>query len=634
MSFRNIRPAADRFSHLFHFLDLFSQDVPREEAAGAFAFHGGSVPDDTGPLKSVYERSLSFLENKTAELGFRDDLLELQKGLYGELEYLYSLDHPDSRHHFLVVVPVADRPSMLRNCVESLIGQCKDFGYGGTAVDGDGNRFFRKVSLFLIDDSAEEGNRTRIREMVSEAARMGIMSHYVGIDEQSGLLRHIAGLTGESSLRLTGSPGNERTPHKGASVTRNLAYLYLNSFIRRQRKDERFLVYFLDSDEEFGIRVLRDGAGTDIRFINYFYWLDRIFSTTGIQVLTGKVVGDPPVSPSVMINTFLDDVLLFLETASRVRPDEACPFHGAERPGAFSAEYHDMVELFGYERPGALSYDCPLSGDHTAGDCFRAFSRDVLDFFHGLHPTRVQFYRYTAGFTRTERARTVYTGNYVLTPDALKYFIPFADLKLRMAGPTMGRILKSAIGGRFVSASLPLLHRRTNPDSSRVYRTGISGSEDSIDLSGEFVRQFWGDVMLFSVESLARSGFPGRRPDVSEISHVVKSVQGDIWRLYREQKAAAAAKAGAARERLLRGDGWWNRGEHLEDAVRSMELLCSMVDDNFGKDSKSMKSLSAQIDEGGHTDLLIRAIHSFHDDRSVWEKLVGADIPISLAEKS
>jgi hypothetical protein len=632
MSSRNIRPAADRFPHLLHFFDLFDAGTSLKEAAEAILFHGGSEPVDPGPLKSVYEKSLAFLENRAAELDFRDDLLELQRGLYKELEYLCSLDHADPRHHFFVAVPVADRPAMLRSCIESLIGQCEDFGYGGTAVDSGGNRFFRKVSLFLIDDSADADNRARIKKLASEAAGAGIRSYYMGIDEQADLLRRIGGLSGNASSLLTGGPENASASHKGASVTRNLAYLYLNSFLRRAGGDEKVLIYFLDSDEEFGVKVRKGGADADIRFINYFYWLDRIFRTTGVQVLTGKVVGDPPVSPSVMINTFLDDVLLFLETVSRVRPDEACPFHRGKRAGAFSAEYHDMVELFGYDRPGALSYECPLSGDHTSEDCFRAFSQAALDFFHGRHPTRVQFYRHPGGFTGTEGARTVYTGNYVFTPEALKYFIPFSALKLRMAGPTLGRILRSRIGERFVSANLPLLHRRTSPDSSRVYRIGISGAGESIDLSGEFIRQFWGDVMLFSIESLTRSGFPGRKPDLAEISSVVKSVQDDLWKLYREQKAAAAAKAGAVRDHLLQANRWWNGSRGVRDGVRSIELLCSIVDDNFGKDSQSMKALSAQIDEGAYTDLLIRAIRSFHDDESVWEKLIEADIPVPRAE--
>ena len=621
MSSLNIRPAAERFPHLLHFFDLFGHPVSSNEVAEAL--HGS----DKDVLKSLYEKSLSFLEDKAAGLDFRDDLLLLQKDLYRELEDLYCLDPADSRHHFFVVVPVADRPSMLRDCVESLMAQCEDFGYGGTAVDGGGKRFFRKVSLFVIDDSADEANRIRTKKTATEATRRGMRTRYIGVEEQGALLRHIGELAGGASARLTGD-AKDGAFHKGASVTRNLACLFLSSFLRRFSECGNALIYFIDSDEEFGVKVRKGGLAKDIRFINYFYWLDRIFSATDIQVLTGKVVGDPPVSPSVMINTFLDDVMLFLEMVSRLRPDDACPFHRDKRQGTFSAGYHDMVELFGYERPGASDYDCPLPGEHTVEESFRAFSRKMPDFFYGLHPTRLQFYHHLDSFTKTDSARTVYTGNYVFTPEALKYFIPFADLKLRMAGPTLGRILRSRIGDRFASANIPLLHRRTRPDSSRVYRSGVSGTETLIDLSDEFIRQFWGDVMLFSVESLAGSGFPRRRPDPSEISSVVKSVQNDMWRLYKEQKAAAVAKATAVKERLRNVDSWWNRRGDVQDAVEGIEFLSFIVQGNFGEDSRGMRSLSAQIDEGGYAERLSQAIHCFYEDESLWYELIGTDFTV------
>ena len=73
------------------------------------------------------------------------------------------------------------------------------------------------------------------------------------------------------------------------------------------------LLWFVDSDEEFMVKIKRGGEIIDIPFINYFYWLDRIFTESDAEVLTGKVVGDPPVTPAVMINTFLDDIIDFLE---------------------------------------------------------------------------------------------------------------------------------------------------------------------------------------------------------------------------------------------------------------------------------------------------------------------------------
>ena len=84
-------------------------------------------------------------------------------------------------------------------------------------------------------------------------------------------------------------------------------------------------------------------------------------------------------------------------------------------------------------------------------------------------------------------ARTVYTGNYVLSPGALKYFIPFAGLQLRMAGPVLGRLIQTSSGEAFVSANLPLLHRRTVEEKGGAeFRPGVNRSTPLVDLSGEF----------------------------------------------------------------------------------------------------------------------------------------------------
>lgn len=106
-------------------------------------------------------------------------------------------------------------------------------------------------------------------------------------------------------------------------------------------------------------------------------------------------------------------------------------------------------------------------------------------------------------------ARTVYTGNYVFRASALNWFIPFAPLRLRMSGPTLGRLMKAGLGKRFVSANLPMLHTRTlDATGEAEFRPGVVTQANAIDLVDEFERQFFGDVMLFTVERLASLGFP------------------------------------------------------------------------------------------------------------------------------
>ena len=54
-----------------------------------------------------------------------------------------------------------------------------------------------------------------------------------------------------------------------------------------------------------------------------------------------------------------------------------------------------------------------------------------------------------------------------------------------MAGPVLGRLLRAALGKKFVTANLPMLHKRTVEEKGQSeYRHGIRRSDDEIDLSG------------------------------------------------------------------------------------------------------------------------------------------------------
>lgn len=594
-------------------------------------------------LKSIYENAIKLTEKEAADSGFRQDLLLLQRNLYVELEYILSLEKNNPRHHFLIVIPVADRPLTLKNCLKSLLTQCRIFQYGGFTVNADGVSVYNKISLFIIDDSKDESNINQIKKISSEISSSGIRTYYIGLDEQTKFLKQIPAEYRKKLSGLIGESENSILSHKGASITRNIAYLYIYAMLngnviagrrglggggelpQKRFSREKVLIYFIDSDEEFRIKIKRDNSIKDIPFINYFYWLDRIFESSDVEVLTGKVVGDPPVSPTVMINTFLDDILLFFDTISNYRMYDRCRFHDMQLSEAFSAEYHDMVKLFGYKSSLApKTYLCSLLGTHTLKDCFEDFSKKALGFFSGLHPTRTQFYKHLNDFSKTENARTVYTGNYVFNTEGFRHFIPFAGLRLRMAGPTLGRILKVRLKDRFVSANLPLLHKRTIPVKQiDEFRSGIFKKKEVIDLSGEFCRQFWGDVMLFSIDTLTESGYPTRGLEPQKISETVYNIQKNLWSLYKEEQTKAVKKISKLRHCLSELSRWWNIQAEMKNSVNNFNIFCSSAESNFGMDSVSRKNLSEQVREGSHTNMIVNAIHSFYEDEYFWNKLLG-----------
>lgn len=624
-----------RESELFNNLNIFFKRFQNNPATGDIKIQFLSclkgmnnckgICDELDSLKAVYEMCLRFIEREAADTGFEKDLLSLQRDLYVELEYIFSFAHGD-RYHFLVVIPVADRPIMLKNCLVSLIGQCRIFRYGGFTIDTQGRPVYNKISAFIIDDSKDETNIRKIKELCSETAAAGIRTYYVGLDEQTELLKQLPSKYKGQLQELIGKNHSPVPPHKGASISRNIAYLYLHAFLGGFK--EKALIYFLDSDEEFRVKIKRSSGIEDIPFINYFYWLDKIFTSSDIEVVTGKVVGDPPVSPSVMINTFLEDIAFFFKTISSASPDEKCIFHDDQANGISAAEYHDMVRLFGYKNsPEPKKYRCSLPGDHTVQDCLDDFSKKSLGFFYGLHPTRTQLYLHSDDLTVTENARTVYSGNYVFRAAGLRHFMPFASLKLRMAGPALGRIFRKRLRQGFVSANLPLLHNRTiQGNYSNEFRSSISSDKNSIDLSGEFNRQFWGDVMLFSIEKLADLGYPDKRLGLSVITETAYEIQEKLWNLYKDRQTEIAVKTGKIWDFLSHKKFWWNRGPETEGVVNNIMLFYSIVENNFGVNSASMKKISEQVKEDSYIAMIINAIHSFYETDITWNELLKSPL--------
>jgi hypothetical protein len=580
----------------------------KEHSPGAFAV-----------TRHIYEQALFLVEKDAADKGFDDALLKIQQGLYRELEGIL-LSSEAQRHYFAIVVPVADRPSMLRNFLESLIGQCRTFDYAG-GTDKPGPAVSKKVSVYIIDDSKDPSNIRKIKEIAAEINASGLSVRYVGQKEQVGILKKVPAGLRRGLSGLIGDFEGGITGHKGASVTRNISYLYLCS--RMDEFPENTLLWFIDSDEEFRVKVKSRDEIKDIHFINYFYWLDRIFAESDAEVLTGKVVGDPPVTPAVMIDTFLEDVLAFLDSVSEAKPDGPCIFHSDLLSGPFSAEYHDMTGLFGYRKSDApKQYHCSLTGQHKMRDCFAAFSGRASGFFSGLHPTRTQFYLHNRDFLRTEQARTVYTGNYVIRLNGLRHFHPFAGLGLRMAGPTLGRILRRNLRERFVSANLPLLHKRTGAeDHSHEFRSGVLREGEMLDLSGEFVRQFWGDVTLFSVEELTGKAYP-EHIDEKEIAGAVRNTEQKIWELYRHHQAEVAGKISQVKKHLEDPGRWWNLQPESEGSVRNILGFCAVVDKNFGPHSAALEKIARQKEEGSMMMKIIRAIASFQEEDRLWGEVL------------
>ncbi|WP_126446591.1 hypothetical protein [Sulfuricystis multivorans] len=503
-----------------------------------------------------------------------------------------------SRHAFLIVVPVADRPRQMQACLASLAEQLRRFPYAG------------RIRVLLADDSLDATSIEANRALSREFSALGLETIHFTPDEQR---RRVAALASPLP-RVLGATPLPPYGHKGQGLMRNIAYLEAAALLRAETAEDTTLIWSIDSDQEFRVDVPEnDGVVLD-----YFNTLDAIFTRTDAEVLTGKVVGDPPVSAAVMTRNFLDDVLAFLTDCAQRDPFAPCSHHGATVSHG-DAAYHDMAELFGFKPAAHYPYSCPLAGPHSEAEGFAHFSARANSFFYGEHPTRITRFQPGDPLESLAPARTVYAGNVVFRPSALRYFIPFAHLRLRMSGPTLGRILKAELGARFVSANLPLLHRRTVERGGQAeFRPGIETQATAVDISGEFERQFYGDVMLFTVERLTAQT-PLCRIASAEFERLLDTLREEMLARYNERQAAVLERLARLEAWLADPAQWWNRQPGLAEGLRH---FAANVRRNFAAASSGHAQINdAQRWQDWRARLIDGLVH-YAEDRAAWARLL------------
>ena len=295
-----------------------------------------------------------------------EGVLEQYHAAFQEMERLLALNGDDQRHEFIIIVPVADRPQHLKSCLDSLLQLCKTFEYGGYS-----DKRYQKVSVIIADDSRDNDNIIQHKAIANECNRLGLITLYFGLDEQLDQMDALSNAEKQALSRVLGNTSEEAFYHKGPSIMRNIVCLELNKI---RSADENILFYFIDSDQEFQLKVSTAAGDKNLYACNYLYYLDQIFATTDTRILTGKVVGDPPVSPSVMAGNFLEDVICFLHQIAAYDPALPCQFHGSRQRDNDEASYHDMAALFGFKPSNeSYQYHCSISGEHDNARCLQHF---------------------------------------------------------------------------------------------------------------------------------------------------------------------------------------------------------------------------------------------------------------------
>ena len=574
---------------------------------------------------SLYNKTILQHEQHIWQQDPSDEEVEQYQNSFKVLEKIHELRSTDERYNFKIVIPIADRPQHLKQCLDSLLTLCQNYQYGGFK-----NGTFCKISVLIADDSRDEKNIQLHERYCAEFKTAGLLVEYFGLAEQLALVNAATTYNIELDKIISNVESIDKPSdfsHKGASIMRNITYLKLNRDINKNTDRDNTLIYFIDSDQEFCINTTH----SDNQYaINYFHYLNDIFKTQDVAILTGKVVGDPPVSPSVMAGNFQQDIQKFLRSMAELNPDETCQFHQHLGKTKDDASYHDMADLFGFSnKTRTFDYHCTLKNNHSNAECLHDFSNKLSHFFYGEHPTRKTYFNYDAGFSRTTAARTVYTGNYIIKPDALNYFIPFATLKLRMAGPVLGRLLKSRLQQQFVSANLPMLHNRTVASTGQSeFRPGVKNNTKGIDLGNEFIRQFYGDVLLFSMEEITSKGLTLDDSNKEKIKTILDKKYQTIKHSYIEKHYTILQLKTQINKLLHNKKNWWNdpsaKSRLPDNTLTNVSTFLHNIQKNFDENTQAYREITLTEHADKHLEKILHAILHYHDDMISWKNFLNS----------
>jgi hypothetical protein len=192
-----------------------------------------------------------------------------------------------------------------------------------------------------------------------------------------------------------------------------------------------------------------------------------------------------------------------------------------------------------------------------------------------------------------------------------------------MAGPVLGRILQTELGDRFISANLPLNHRRTLSETRlSEFRSGVARHRHQIDLSGEFERQFFGDVMLFTIKKLIEAGFPEAHLAKETIKQAVVQTEIEIRRIYQSKQSQIITSIESLNKLINNRNNWWFKLPRSLDAIKNLNQFMVNIDNNFGEAASSYRLINDKTHCENRCLEITRAISQYPEDRNRWLEIL------------
>jgi len=191
-----------------------------------------------------------------------------------------------------------------------------------------------------------------------------------------------------------------------------------------------------------------------------------------------------------------------------------------------------------------------------------------------------------------------------------------------MSGPTAGRLIAAEIAERFASFNMPNLHRRTTDAGlSDDFRPGVEVGTHAIDLTNEFERQFFGDLMLFSTEALLKLA-DAKQPFAKDLLlKVIEQKESELLALYQQKHDAIADKHRQLHELVFNADHWWQYSTAMSNSLREVRTFIHNIERNFGEHAEAWRQIRSDEHRAARKQQIIEALMSYRAERDAWDSL-------------
>ncbi len=165
----------------------------------------------------------------------------------------------------------------------------------------------------------------------------------------------------------------------------------------------------------------------------------------------------------------------------------------------------------------------------------------------------------------------------------------------------------------------PDLHSR-HPGESR---DPANAPRAAIDLSNEFERQFFGDLMLFTSEALVTEA-DVRMPFEKEIvARIMTQKEQELLALYQQKHDAIEERSRKLDALVFDAGHWWLDDPDLAGALHQVRAFIDNIDHNFGAQSPAWRQIQSTDHRKQRKHQLTEALLDYRAERNAWDHLIG-----------